>query len=161
MNKTIILLVVLLTFSTTMHAQNGGVQKQQLVVWLTDGTTVRHDLTDEPVTTFSGGALFLNTTSTTISYPLENVKRYTYVGVADTPMSIVRPGEIRFAQGNDRMTFDGLPEGAVLNVYSSDGKLLQTLTAHSGQTTLISLASQPAGTYIIKTGDATYKFLKR
>ena len=162
MKKTIILLTtMLLALPAAMLAQTGGGQKQQLVVWLADGSRVYHDLTDEPVTTFDNGAFLLNSATTTISYPLEQVLRYTYRGGKDVPTSIVRPGEIRFAQGSDQMTFDGLPDGLRLDVYSPDGKLLQTLTAHDGQTTLISLMGQPAGTYIIKAGDATYKFMKR
>lgn len=162
MKKTIILLTtMLLALPAAMLAQTGGGQKQQLVVWLANGQKVYHNLTDEPVTTFDEDALYLNSATTTISYPLSQVLRYTYTGIEGVPTSVVRPGEIRFAQGSDQMTFDGLPDGLRLDVYSPDGKLLQTLTAHDGQTTLISLMGQPAGTYIIKAGDATYKFMKR
>ncbi len=162
MKKTMILLTaVLLTLPAALHAQTNEGQRQQLVVWLANGQKVYHDLTDEPVTTFDEDALYLNSATTTISYPLSQVLRYTYTGIEGVPTSVVRPGEIRFAQGNDQMTFDGLPDGMRINVYSPDGKLLQTLTAHNGQTTLISLVGQPAGTYIIQAGDATYKFLKR
>ena len=44
---------------------------------------------------------------------------------------------------------------------SLDGKKIFTKQALGGQRTVLSLASHPAGTYIVKVGDATYKFLKR
>ena len=56
---------------------------------------------------------------------------------------------------------DGLADGTRLTVYALDGKQLQTITAHGGQQTVVSLAGQPAGTYIVKIGDATFKFVKR
>ena len=59
------------------------------------------------------------------------------------------------------MTFDGLPEGVRLEVYSMDGKQLFVETSQKGKTTVVSLANYPAGIYIVKSGDATYKILKR
>ena len=72
----------------------------------------------------------------------------------------VRPGELRFMQGKDAMAFEGLPEGTILELYSLDGKKLSSVKARSGQQTLISLANRPSGTYIVKMGDASFKFVK-
>ena len=52
-------------------------------------------------------------------------------------------------------------EGMRLDVYTLDGLKVKTVQAQNGQRTVISLADQPAGTYIVKTGDTTFKFLKR
>ena len=59
------------------------------------------------------------------------------------------------------MTFDGLADGTEVCLYAIDGKLLHTQTARSSQQTVVSLIGYPAGTYIVKVGDATYKFMKR
>ena len=59
------------------------------------------------------------------------------------------------------MSFDGLPEGTRIELYSLDGKMLSTQQASSGKTAVVSLAAQPAGIYIVKVNDATYKFMKR
>ena len=131
-------------------------------VWLKGGQKIYHDLNDQPETTFSDGMLWLKTEKVSVSYPLTDVLRYTFEGAMtaiETPL--VRPGEMRFSQNNEAMAFDGLPDGTVLEVYSLDGKKISSVKAQGGQQTIISLAKHPAGTYIVKMGDAAFKFLKR
>lgn len=151
--------ILLLMLAMTTWAQNNT---QRLVVWQKSGEKVYFDLTEEPETTFEGTQLVIKTKTTTVYYQLENVLRYTYEGTntaIDGPK--LRPGEIVFRQGVDQMAFDGLSDGTLIDVYTLDGKLLKSQTARGSQQTVVSLASQPAGTYIVKVGDATYKFLKR
>ena len=135
---------------------------QRLVVWQKSGEKVYFDLNEEPETTFEDGKLVIKTTRTTVYYQLANVLRYTYEGTMDAiDGPKLKPGEVRFLQGTDQMAFDGLPDGTTLEVYSLDGKKLFTKQALGGQRTVLSLASHPAGTYIVKVDDTTYKFMKR
>ena len=136
---------------------------QRLVVWQKSGQKVYFDLNEEPETTFEDGNLVICTSRTTVSYPLTNVLRYTYEGGTITDVGDVkmRPGEVRFLQNAEQMAFDGLLEGVTLEVYTLDGVKIKTVKAQAGQRTVVSLADQAAGTYIVKAGEATYKFLKR
>ena len=144
----------------SLCAQNDATQR--LVVWQRSGEKVYFDLTEEPETTFENGKLVIKTTKTTVYYLLENVLRYTYEGVSTAIDGLkLKPGEVRFLQGKDYMSFEGLGEGTSLELYSTDGKKLSTMHANGGQRTTLSLAGHPAGTYIVKVGDATFKFLKR
>lgn len=153
------LMTLLLTMTVGLWAQN---TTQRLVVWQKNGEKVYFNLAEEPKTTFEDGKLVIKTTKTTVYYHLENVLRYTYEGeIPNVDGMKLKPGEIRFFQGKDKMAFDGLPNGQDISVYSLDGKLLKTQTSHSGQQAVISLASYPTGTYIVKVGDATYKFQKQ
>lgn len=159
MKRQILTTFVLFFVSMMTFAQDAT---QRLVVWQKSGEKVYFDLNEEPETTFEGTQLVIKTNTTTVYYQLENVLRYTYEGTMtaiEGPK--LKPGEVRFMQGSDQMAFDGLPDGTTLEVYSLDGKKLFTKQALSGQRTVLSLASHPAGTYIVKVGDATYKFLKR
>ena len=159
MKRQLLTTFVLIFVSMMTFAQDAT---QRLVVWQKSGEKVYFDLNEEPETTFEGTQLVIKTNTTTVYYQLENVLRYTYEGTMtaiDGPK--LKPGEVRFMQGSDQMAFDGLPDGTTLEVYSLDGKKLFTKQALGGQRTVLSLASQPAGTYIVKVGDATYKFLKR
>lgn len=159
MKQKVTLLTLLLMLAMTTWAQD---TTQRLVVWQKSGEKVYFDLTEEPETTFEGTQLVIKTTKTTVYYQLANVLRYTYEGnMTDIDGLKLRPGEIIFRQGNDQMAFDGLPDGTVLEVYSLDGKKLFTKQARGGQRTVLSLAGYPSGTYLVKVGDATYKFLKR
>ena len=159
MKRQLLTTFVLIFVSMMTFAQDAT---QRLVVWQKSGEKVYFDLNEEPETTFEGTQLVIKTNTTTVYYQLENVLRYTYEGTMtaiDGPK--LKPGEVRFMQGSDQMAFDGLPDGTTLEVYSLDGKKLFTKQALGGQRTVLSLANQPAGTYIVKVGDATYKFLKR
>ena len=159
MKTRLTITILLLMLAMTTWAQDAT---QRLVVWQKSGEKVYFDLTEEPETTFEGTQLVIKTTKTTAYYQLENVLRYTYEGTKtaiDGPK--LRPGEIVFRQGADQMAFEGLSDGTRIDIYTLDGKLLKSQTARSSQQSVVSLASQPAGTYIVKVGDATYKFLKR
>ena len=136
--------------------------QQRLIVWMKNGDKVYFNLVEEPETTFENGLLIIKTTRSTVSYQLENVLRYTYDGdITDVVGPKLRPNEIRFMQGTDQMAFDGLADGTVLEIYSLDGMKLGTMQATGGERTTISFTNRPAGTYIVKVGEASYKFLKK
>lgn len=159
MKAKLFLIMSLLATMTTVMAQE---EPAQLVVWLRNGQKVYHDLADKPETRFNVGYLMLSTDKVSVTYPLTDVLRYTYEGnIPVVSVPDIKPGEMRFQQGADEMRFDGLAAGTVMEVYSSDGKLLRTQKAVQGQTAVVSLKGQPAGLYIVKIGDASYKFMKR
>ena len=159
MKKRKILLLLLFVIPVLGWAQN---DTQRLVVWLKSGEKVYFDLTEEPRTTFEEGKLVITTSLTTVYYLLENVQRYTHEGaMTNIEASTLRPGELVYMQNNDEMAFEGLPDGAVLDLYSIDGRKLNTTRANTGKRTIVSLAGFPTGTYILKCGDVTYKFVKR
>jgi hypothetical protein len=136
--------------------------QQRLIVWMKNGDKVYFNLVEEPETTFENGKLAIKTTKSTVYYQLENVLRYTYDGdITDVVGPKLRPNEIRFMQGKDQMAFDGLADGTQLEIYSLDGMKLGTMQAKGGVRTTVSFSDRPAGTYIVKVGDTTYKFLKR
>lgn len=136
--------------------------QQRLIVWMKNGDKVYFNLVEEPETTFENGLLIIKTTRSTVSYQLENVLRYTYDGdITDVVGPKLRPNEIRFMQGTDQMAFDGLADGTQLEIYSLDGMKLGTIQAKGGERTTVSFSNRPAGTYIVKVGEASYKFLKR
>lgn len=157
--KTRTLVLMLLLAATVSSLADS----QRLVVWQKSGQKVYFDLTEEPETTFEDGNLVIRTSRTTVSYPLTNVLRYTYEGGTITDVGDVkmRPGEVRFLQNAEQMAFDGLQDGTILEVYTLDGVKIKTVKAQGGQRTVVSLADQAAGTYIVKAGEATYKFMKR
>ena len=158
MKTRTLLLMLLLTATLSSWADS-----QRLVVWQKSGQKVYFDLNEEPETTFEDGNLVIRSSRTTVSYPLTSVLRYTYEGGTITDVGDVkmRPGEVRFLQNAEQMAFDGLQDGTILEVYTLDGVKIKTVKAQGGQRTVVSLADQAAGTYIVKAGEATYKFMKR
>ena len=159
MKKILFLLMALALLPTVARADDAA---QQLVVWLKNGQKIRHDLADKPETRFNAGYLMLSTSKVSVSYPLTDVLRYTFEGdIPVVSVPSVKPGEIRVSQNDNAMLFEGLPDGTNVEVFTLDGKKLSAQTARKGQKTLVSLQRHPAGTYLVKVGDATYKFVKR
>ena len=72
MNKFFLFLIVTV-FSLSIHAEDS-----KLLVWQADGKVVTFSLDEEPVTTYSNGSLVITTSSKTVTYPLEQVRKYTY-----------------------------------------------------------------------------------
>jgi len=135
---------------------------QRLVVWLSNGQKVYHDLTDEPETRFSNGMLMISTAKVSISYPIAEVLRYTYEGTMTAISNPkIKPGEVVFRQGPDQIAFDGLAAGTKVLLYAPDGKLIRTQKATEDKTTVVSVKGLPGGVYVAKVGDSSYKFLKQ
>ena len=157
------LFTMLLLWLMTVGAWSQNDADQRLVVWMKGGEKVYFDLAKEPETTFENMQLVIKCEGEAAAYfQLEKVLRYTFEGTKTAiDATRLRPGEVIFRQSNDQMQFDGLADGIRLDVYSLDGKPLKTQVSRSGQTTTISLAGYPSGIYIVKVGDATYKFKKR
>ena len=135
---------------------------QRMVLLKKDGTKLYYDLHEEPVTTFSDGQLILTTSKTTAYFQLSEIIRYTFEGAFDEiGKAKTRGGETVYHQTRDAMSFDGLPKGTLVELYTSDGRKLSSQHTSGDTTTKVSLADQPRGTYYVKIGDAQYKFEKR
>ena len=70
---------ILFFLTLTLFCSLAKADDMILQILQSDGQVVNIDLKDEPKTTYENGNLIITTTKTTITYPLEKVKRYTYV----------------------------------------------------------------------------------
>lgn len=151
--------VVVITGMILDGATNSG--GQRLVVLKKDGTKLFYDLLEEPVTTFENGQLVISTNKTVVYSPLSEIVRYTFEGAFDeVVVPKANPGETAYQQKNDVMSFSGLPEGTPVELCSSDGSILLSQSTAADRKVEVSLVDQPAGTYSVKIGDASYKFVK-
>lgn len=71
--KRIFLNLIVTVLTLSVHAEEA-----KLLVWQADGQVVTFDLDEEPVTTYSNGSLVITTSSITVTYTLEQVRKYTY-----------------------------------------------------------------------------------
>ena len=147
----IILLLLIVGKGTTMA--------QRLVIWQKDGSKVSYNLDERPKTTFTTEDLVITTATTTINYPLAKIQRYTYEGGSLSVRDIKADG-ISISHEGDNIIVKGLTMGTV-TVYSVDGKQLIAKRSDGSDSLTLSLAKLPAGVYIIKADEITYKFLKR
>ena len=156
MKRFLLLLIAGVLVSVTSKASNKVLQ-----IWQADGQIVTISLNEEPVTTYSEGNLIITTISTTITYPLEQVDRYTYVTENMSEGDGV-PDGIKGILSNDgeTLTFKGLKSISGICIYSASGQLIRTVKAN-GDKVAVSLSQLPTGVYLVKANGVTYKISKR
>lgn len=133
---------------------------QHLVIWQKNGTKVSYDLDERPKTTFTAEDLVITTATATLSYPLAKIQRYTYEGGALSVKDVKTDG-ISISHEGDNVIVKGLTNGKYVTVYSIDGKQLKAKRSDGSDSLTLSLANLPAGVYMIKADEITYKFLKQ
>lgn len=156
MKQKLTLMVFLLgcLFSTNAMAQ------QTLVVWQKNGQKVYFNLAEEPHTTFENGKLVITTSSMRTEYQLSSIIRYTYEGERTDIPSLPINGQ-GFTQKGDDIEIRGVQADAAVQLYSPNGILLDTCKPDEQQIVRFTLENRPAGTYIVRVGDQTIKFMKR
>lgn len=135
--------------------------QSRLVVWAKDGTKTFFDLAENPKTTFKDNNLIITCESMAISYPLDQVLRYTYELVSTSIESISTEKTVHISQHDDVLTLENLKTGTIVSLYTAEGKLVSAQTTGSNRSVTISLSDHPAGVYIVKANDVTYKMMKR
>ena len=153
------LLTVLLLLSSIMAMADEP--KSRLVVWAKDGTKTYFDLAESPKTTFRDNNLVITSESMTISYPLEQVLRYTYDLASTGIEGIGLEKTVLISQRGDALTLENLKPGTAVTLYTVDGKLVMAHAAGESRSVTISLSDRPSGVYIVKASNVTYKMLKR
>ncbi len=150
---TIFILLLTVFYSGTLSAQ-------RLVIWQKNGTKVSFDLDEQPKTTFTTEDLVITTATATISYPLGKIQRYTYES-GEVNVRDVKSKGICIWHDGDNIIIKGLPKGKSVTVYSIDGKQLLTKPSAGSERLTLSLSDLPAGAYVVKADEITYKFSKR
>lgn len=138
----------------------GVTMAQHLIIWQKDGSKVSYDLDEQPKTTFTTEDLVVTTATTTISYPLSKIQRYTYEG-AQLSVRDVKAQGISISHDDDRIIVKGLASGKTVSVYTIGGVQLLTKISDGAERLTLSLSSLPLGVYVIKADEITYKFTKQ
>ena len=171
MRNILIILTSLFLIPSAMSAEDGTDNLNPiLVVWHKSGETTRIDLSsNNPVITFESGQMtiskgFGRRGRDSGTFTISDILRYTYENVGGGSTGIDE------AANNDKLLLKwqkngimllNLKEGTQVKVFSTDGKMLQTLTAHKGTPLSVTVDGRPNGVYIIKTAGRTFKLLKQ
>jgi hypothetical protein len=157
---TITLLLSMLTVPTGMQADD---KQNTLIVLTKDNVLHQFILADKPKVTFEGTQLKVTCekASASASFNLSDIIRFTYAGkdAAGIDEMTTDPAEISMEEGV--LVISQMKANSTVNVYSMDGKLVSQLTAQRAGTYRLSLSSLPAGVYLVKADNITYKITKR
>jgi hypothetical protein len=138
--------------------------KQNTLIVLTKNNVMHQFvLADKPKVTFEGNQLKVTCekASASASFNLSDIIRFTYEckNASGIDELTVDPAEISMEGGT--LVISQMKANSTVNVYSMDGKLVRQLTAQRAGTYRLSLSSFPAGVYLVKADNTTFKITKQ
>jgi len=154
-HKPLLSSIVLLT----MIFSNYHAAAQTLVLHHANGTTTDVELYNMPLIQFDGDKVTITSTVLNMEYPKEDVLRFTYRGSADAIKAVKADADYSLEDG--QLVFHGISQSDDVAVYNASGvRVPARLMRHSDNVSL-SLASIPAGVYVLSVNGKTSKFTKR
>ena len=140
--KRLLLSLLILTAAFISRAQTA------LIVYQKSGGTVEFAFSEKPVVTYSEGYLVISVQDglASVSYPLSDMQKFTFGELSSEYTRIIAPKEVA-------------PQPTY--IYSIGGILMRTLQPTEDGSTPANVDGLPAGTYIIKNGNTSYKITKR
>lgn len=120
-------------------AQDEAANEPVIIIWLNDGNKAEVLFDEMPVFTFDNGVVTLNGEETELSWPLENLNKFTFKHVA-TGIRDVKTSSL-----------DILSDKCV--VYDLNGRVFKQ--------NIKSLSELPKGVYIVKDGQVTTKVVRK
>jgi hypothetical protein len=157
MKKKVVNLLALVALLLPLSAMAESVQC--LVLTESNGAVSKFALTDAPVVTYSGSDMVVSCGDQTMTVGLEGLT-LTFGEMETTRIETVKDGvtesdRLQFSFGE--ASFEGLQPGALVNVYSIDGKMQTKVKADQDGRASVSLMSLPKGVYILRTPTKSFK----
>ena len=157
MKKKVVNLLALVALLLPLSAMADTVQC--LVLTESNGTVSKFALADAPVVTYSGSDMVVSCGAQTMTVGLEGLT-LTFGEMETTRIETVKDGVadadcLQFSFGE--ASFEGLTPGALVSVYSIDGKMLTKVKADQDGRASVSLMGLPKGVYILRTPTKTFK----
>ena len=134
--RAAITLLLAVLSSTGAWAQE---KAKSIVVWLNDGNKTEVLFSDMPEFTYADGNVILKSQKTDLSWPISNLKEFTFEEV-ETAIRSIKVGDLDIL--SDRCA-----------VYDLNGRLVKQQ--------IKSLSELPTGTYIVKDGSVTFKVVRK
>ena len=138
MKKKTILFLMLTLFGLGAWAADA-----KIVVWLNDGNKTEVLFNQMPEFTYQDGNVSIQNGSTTLSWTLANLKKFTFEDIEQSNTTDIK----------DPKTTPKLDITKGCAVYDLSGKLVKQQ--------IRSLSELPKGTYILKDGSVTTKVIRR
>ena len=155
--KRLQLMLLALIAALAIHADT----VTSLVIQLKDGSTSRFELATKPQVTIDGTNFKLHSDKTDAQIELSTIQRYWFETHDASGITEQGQDQSAIAYEAGTLVLSGLKAGTTAHVYSADGRLTQTLTAHRNGTYRLSLSALPTGVYIVKANSQSFKILKR
>ena len=144
-----------------VHAADA--QGKYVRVLLTNGKTIEFTLNQKPIIKYGTATVTLTYNTGSLEYQMTDIQRVTMGDRSATGIDDIQTGkakgDMRYAGGT--FSLNGFEANSPVSVYDLSGRLVQTHRVSGDGSLSFSVATLPAGTYIVKAKSITYKFIKR
>ena len=131
-------------------------QTQVLVLHHADKTTTEVELYTQPKITFEGDQMVIASSVLQLSFQVGDVVRFSY---KDQETAIKQPN-VGYTQENGKIIFNGIKDAAKIAVYNSNGTRVPIRFSSYNGLLGFSLASLPAGVYILSIDGKNAKIVR-
>ena len=157
MKRYIIAICALLVAVTSQAA----IADKTLLVTMRNGNETEFKFSATPVATFEGTDMKIATDqgAAVVTMPMADVEKMTVIddlsGVAE-----VSANRVSFVIGDSEIQGSGFDPATAAVLYSLDGMLLDRCAADDNGCFMLTIPVGVNGTYIVKAGDRSFKFIK-
>lgn len=138
-------------------------QGKYVRILLTNGKTIEFTLNQKPVIKYGTATVTLTYDTGSLEYNMTDIQRVTMGDKSATGIDDIKAdkakGDLRYANGT--FNLNGFEANSPVTVYDLSGRQVQAYRVNSDGSLSFSVATLPAGTYIVKAKSITYKFIKR
>lgn len=160
MRKVLLILMVFgFTFGRSTIARS---EDKHIHIELNDGGSIRFTLDQDPVIKYGTSTVTVTYSTGSLEYKMKDIR---YLSLGNKVASSVATNEV--AKKEESITskygtflFNGFAIGTRVAIYDLSGKMLVSYKINDTNTFQISTSDLKHGTYIIKAGSVTYKFIK-
>ena len=131
---------------------------QTLVLHHADGTTTDVQLFLKPNIQFLNDRVLVTSSVLNMSYPKDNVLRFSYKGVTNNIETI--KNKVDFSRENGQLVFHGIQESDKVAVYNTNGIRVPVSITRQGNIVTLPLSAIPSGIYLLSVNGRTSKFSK-
>ncbi|MBQ7996043.1 MAG: T9SS type A sorting domain-containing protein [Paludibacteraceae bacterium] len=151
------LLALGLFFSLMTAAQE---TRTHLVVWAKDGTQVAYALSEQPVIKFSETDLLITTSLIQVSYPLEQMAKFSYEKHETQAVHDISADESVLLLDKEALLFLNLEPNTKIALYSVSGQVVFNRVISAFGEYAFPLSLLPQGTYVVQINNLTYKIVR-
>ena len=134
------------------------------VAWLNNGEKHYYALSEKPKVMMADGQFTLTTISTTVTYAVSTVQKFTLAVNEDTEgikEIAAEPAKATMERHADRVVITGAKANSPVYVYGMGGRVVERLLTDANGRAEVSLEALAPGIYIVNTESVTIKIAKK
>ena len=130
------------------------------VVKLTDGSTNKFLLSEQPKITLPENSVVLTTNSVNVEYDRSEVEKFYFEYTTDSSVEAIECNTVAFKYDDKNVTISGLGNNNTVSVFSAEGKCVYEVNTNGSSDINISLEGLQKGVYVINFDNRSVKITR-